>query len=304
MNEATWDAFEAVQGVPFPSLIEGGQRIPWSYLRLWLHDLAAELWRATGDQTLPDQLSLDHVWISTQGNALLLDESWPEVKTPAAGIPVQDVAGQQHFLNTVAACVESTSLPLHARPLLQNLRNGTFEKLSFLTGTLGGMLGKPAEVSNGLRAGSIFLLPLYVWVMIFVGTFHGADWLYKMTGDSVASLAMTTGILVLGGCAVIQLLALPLRTTFGHSIFRLAVVGFHGQRAGVLRLLGRWAIVWVPLFVPIFLFVPFLSWDEPTTASVFVFLWLLLWIGAAVYAVMHPSRGLQDRLAGTWVVRC
>jgi uncharacterized RDD family membrane protein YckC len=30
---------------------------------------------------------------------------------------------------------------------------------------------------------------------------------------------------------------------------------------------------------------------------------LLLWIGAAVYAVVHPHRGLHDRLAGTWVVR-
>ena len=30
---------------------------------------------------------------------------------------------------------------------------------------------------------------------------------------------------------------------------------------------------------------------------------LLLWISAAVYAVIHPNRGLHDRLAGTWVVR-
>jgi uncharacterized RDD family membrane protein YckC len=29
----------------------------------------------------------------------------------------------------------------------------------------------------------------------------------------------------------------------------------------------------------------------------------LLWIGAAVYAVIVPNRGLHDRLAGTWVVR-
>jgi uncharacterized RDD family membrane protein YckC len=30
---------------------------------------------------------------------------------------------------------------------------------------------------------------------------------------------------------------------------------------------------------------------------------LYVWIGAAVYAVVHPNRGLHDRLAGTWVVR-
>ena len=30
---------------------------------------------------------------------------------------------------------------------------------------------------------------------------------------------------------------------------------------------------------------------------------LVLWIGAAVCAVVHPNRGWQDRLGGTWVVR-
>jgi hypothetical protein len=30
---------------------------------------------------------------------------------------------------------------------------------------------------------------------------------------------------------------------------------------------------------------------------------LFLWIGAAGYGVLHPNRGLHDRLAGTWVVR-
>ena len=175
--EATWDAFEATQGVPFSSLVEDGKRVPWSTLRHWLHDLASELWAATGDQTLPAELSLDHVWITAQGHAVLLDEPWPDVKTRAERIRVGDVAGQQRFLNTVAACVESTSLPLHARPVLQNLADGKFEKLSFLTGTLRGLLDKPAEVSKGIRAGSIFMLPLYVWIMIFVGSYQGAEWL-------------------------------------------------------------------------------------------------------------------------------
>ena len=113
--EATWDAFEATEGAPFPSLVEEGKRVPWSSLRHWLGDLASELWDATGDKTLPAELSLDHVWITTQGHAVLLDEPWPGVKTRAESIPVGDLAGQQRFLNAVAACAESTSLPLHAR---------------------------------------------------------------------------------------------------------------------------------------------------------------------------------------------
>jgi len=40
-----------------------------------------------------------------------------------------------------------------------------------------------------------------------------------------------------------------------------------------------------------------------TAALVCAVVLLVLWISAAVYAVIVPNRGLHDRLAGTWVVR-
>jgi len=299
----TWDAYEAAQGVPFSNLVENGKCLPWSTLRHLLHDLATELWEAAGDQTLPTELSLDHIWITAQGQAVLLDEPWPDVKTSANPIPVGDLAGQQRFLQTIATCVESTSLPLHARPVLQNLEEGKFEKLSFLTGNLLGLLDKPAEVSKGIRAGSIFMLPFYTWVMVFVGSYQGADWLYKIIGDSVALLALTTVLLVLGVIAVIQLLELPLRTTASYSIFRLAVVNAGGELAGLAKLLFRWAIVWLPLFISMSVLALLIKNDDPIALFFPLLVVLVLWIGAAVYAVIHPHRGLHDRLAGTWVVR-
>jgi uncharacterized RDD family membrane protein YckC len=39
------------------------------------------------------------------------------------------------------------------------------------------------------------------------------------------------------------------------------------------------------------------------TALISALVLLLFWVSAAVYAVIHPNRGLHDRLAGTWVVR-
>jgi len=301
--EATWDAYEATQGVPFSSLVEDGKRMPWGTLRHWLHDLASELWDAAGDQTLPAELSLDYVWVTAQGHAVLLDKPWPSVKIPAESIPVGDVAGQQRFLNAVAACVESTSLPLHARPVLKNLNDGKFEKISFLAGTLLGLLDKPAEVSKGIRAGSIFMMPLYVGIMIFVGIHQGAEWLYEIIGDSVEWIAMTTTMLVLIASTLIQLLELPLRTTASHSIFRLAVVNAKGKPADISQLLVRWAIIWLPLFIPMSVVALLIKRAELTAAFFSALVLLLLWISAAVYAVIHPNRGLHDRLAGTWVVR-
>jgi hypothetical protein len=295
-TEGTWDAFEATEGVPFASLVEEGKRVPWGTLRYWLGDLASELWDATGDKTLPAELSLDHVWISTQGHAVLLDEPWPEVQTGAERIGVGDLAGQQRFLNAVAACAESTSLPLHARGVLQNLANGKFEKLSFLTGILRGLLGKPAEVSRGIRAGSIFMLPGYIWIAVFVGRYHDTQWNDALGGIIISALV------VLGAIALCQLLGLLFRSTMSHSIFRLAVVNAKGQCANRVTLLLRWAIVWLPLFVPILL-VALLIKRAESIAFICTLVLLGLWIGAAVYAVVHPHRGLHDRLAGTWVVR-
>jgi hypothetical protein len=300
--EATWDAFEATRGAPFASLLAGGKRVPWETLRHWLHDLASELWAATADRTLPTELSLDHVWISARGHAVLLDEPWPGIRTPAERFPVGEIAGQQRFLNAVAACVESTTLPLHARPVLQNVAGGKFEKISFLTGTLRGILDKPAEVGRGIRAASIFMMPLYIWIMVFVGSYRGAEWLYAMVGHSVGRIALTTAVLVLTAIALIQLLELPFRTTTSHAIFRLAVVNFEGEPAKPSRLLGRWAIVWLPLLVPMVVVTGLLGTNE-AAAFVSALVLLLLWIVAAGYVVMHPNRGLHDRLTGTWVVR-
>jgi hypothetical protein len=298
---ATWDAFEATQGLPFSSLVGDGNRVPWSTLRHWLHDLASELWAATGDQTLPAELSLDSIWITTEGRAILLDEPWPDVGTPAERFPVEDVAGQQRFLNTVAARVEFTSLPLHARPVLQNLKERKFEKLSFLAGTLRGLLDRPADVSSGIRAGSLFMLPFYVWIAVFVGHYHDKESAGGMT--LWAGRMMISAMIVLGAVALFQLVALAARTTAGQSIFNLVVVNAQGESAGIPKLLVRWSIVWLPLFLPMLCVALLMKRAELTAAFVCALVVFLLWIGAAIYAVIHPHRGLHDRLADTWVVR-
>jgi hypothetical protein len=46
-----------------------------------------------------------------------------------------------------------------------------------------------------------------------------------------------------------------------------------------------------------------IKWGEPDAAFILSVVLLVLWISAAVYAVIVPNRGLHDRLAGTWVVR-
>jgi hypothetical protein len=114
---------------------------------------------------------------------------------------------------------------------------------------------------------------------------------------------MISAMAVLGIIALIQLIELSsCRTTASHAIFRLAVINDKGHLADRLTMLRRWAIVWLPLLVPT-LFVTLLIKRNELIAFTSALALLILWIGAAVYAVIVPNRGLHDRLIGTWVVR-
>jgi uncharacterized RDD family membrane protein YckC len=109
--------------------------------------------------------------------------------------------------------------------------------------------------------------------------------------------------MALGAIALFQFLGLAFRSTIGHAIFRLAVVNAKGRPADRVTLLRRWAIVWLPLFIPMLFAALLIKWGELTAAFICAVVLLLLWISAAVYSVIVPNRGLHDRLAGTWVVR-
>ena len=76
-----------------------------------------------------------------------------------------------------------------------------------------------------------------------------------------------------------------------------------GQCANRVTLLRRWAVVWFPLFIPMSFVALLIKRAEHTAAFISALVLLVLWISAAVYAVIVPNRGLHDRLAGTWVVR-
>jgi uncharacterized RDD family membrane protein YckC len=110
-------------------------------------------------------------------------------------------------------------------------------------------------------------------------------------------------MVVLSIIALIQLLELPFRTTASQSIFRLAVINAKGERADILTLLRRWLIIWLPLFVPMSFAAFLIKSGELNAAFICALVILMMWIGAAVYVVIHPNRGLHDKLAGTWVVR-
>lgn len=179
-----WDVWQAPAGSPLAKVIE--QRAPrWNELRDWLDDLAAELSAAEKDGTLPAELSLRQVWITTDGRALLLDEAWPGVVTGAEVFSLREADAEmvaQRFLGQVAELCPVTQRPLHVDALLASLKPGAFERLSHISGNLRHLAQKKTEVSRMSRAATV-LGPLVALLGILGLSAYALDAMQKATWE-------------------------------------------------------------------------------------------------------------------------
>ncbi|MBX3357109.1 MAG: protein kinase [Phycisphaeraceae bacterium] len=298
-----WDAYEADRGASFCERVAQGL-VPWSTMRYWLHDLAVELRSAERDDTLAASYSLGQVWITDDGRAMLLDSPWPCAGDPGESVAVDSLDGQQQFLQRVADHVDPLSVPLHARPALQNLRSRSFEKLTFLAGTLKGLLNKPADISRGLRGASLFVIPGYASVATFLGIAANTDpSAGPMTWAGRAAIAV---LVMMNSIALFDFILAFWRKSTGLTTFGLEVVTECG-RASRSRMLARSAIMWLPVVVPTGVLGVIAmangTWIPFNQAAILGAVAFSVAIVIAVSALRSPARGLHDRLAGVWVGR-
>lgn len=150
-----WDVWQAPAGSPLMAVLaQGAPR--WHDLVGWLDDLAAELSAAEKDGTLPAELSLWQVWITTDGRALLLDEAWPGTSPTQVFPTTPDAkAAAQRFLGPVADLCPAVLRPLHADAVLASLKQAAFERLSHLSGNLQHLRHKKSDVSRVSRTASV-----------------------------------------------------------------------------------------------------------------------------------------------------
>ena len=97
--------------------------------------------------------------------------------------------------------------------------------------------------------------------------------------------------------------ALATGTGFTFRPFGVSLVNRKGKRISRLRGLWRAAVTWSPMVALFFAF----KYGPDITKGSYTFLVLDLALVAvlaagAVWAILRPARGIQDRLAGTWIV--
>lgn len=195
-GDENWDAFEALTGKPLLELISSPQT--WASVRFWLHDLSVELKAAHDDQTIPSTLALDHVWVTADNRAKLLDFPGPGLLAPSSAAqpdpPLPPLAGDSQrgveFLKQVAsAALNGTRnvgsarpksrqlLPLHARDFLRRL--GETHDLGFISTMLRPLLLKTAAVTRARRlailAGCV-VVPIFTVLAVLSGTALLSTW--------------------------------------------------------------------------------------------------------------------------------
>jgi uncharacterized RDD family membrane protein YckC/predicted Ser/Thr protein kinase len=162
-----WNAYEALDGAPFLQVTQKPQ--PWRAVRFWLLDLAEECAAANSSPASTPPLALDHLWITSNGRAVLLDFSAPgTANEPASAAGEWSIQSVQKFLDAVAsaalhgqATTRNTAalVPLHAQSFLTSLARGAFEEARYIVGNLQSLIARPAEVTKAKRFASLAFVP-------------------------------------------------------------------------------------------------------------------------------------------------
>jgi eukaryotic-like serine/threonine-protein kinase len=189
-----WDAFEALTGQPLLRVIE--RRQSWKQVRFWLDDVARELNAAQKDGSMPLTLALDRIWVTSEGQAKLLDFPVPGAHSQADdGVDSPEptrfplsAPDPLAFIRQIAAVALSGSvaspdrvpalpLPMHARHFLDSLSQ--MRDLDAAQTALKPLLSRFAEVTRLRRAALVAgctAIPLLAVGAMLLGTTMIRNW--------------------------------------------------------------------------------------------------------------------------------
>jgi eukaryotic-like serine/threonine-protein kinase len=322
-----WDAYEAADGVTVDAAASTPQR--WSRVRYWIEDLAREVAAGLADGSLPP-LVPESVWIGGDDRARVVEWRRSEAALSRIDGDAPDLASAQRLLYGVAVAAllgvtveeamkrpPDAPLPLNARALLLSLREAKFASAGAMLDAVSAALATPAVLPRERRGAQIAAsaaLPILmaivavvsiVWVSRNRATMPDASEAFGLatwTGLWTVALASAAGSFVM----IVFFSALGALITGSGFTFRpagAALVNRRGQRASRLRALWRAALTWTPICVTVIVLK--LSPDPPAYRLSLLALQtalMALTAGAAAWELYRPSRSIQDRLSGTWIV--
>ena len=325
-----WDAWEASAGMPLTAWFR--KPLAWREVRTALAHLVNELRAGVVDGSLPE-LRLDRLWITPGGSVQLCEwpvghgSSRPAVDAARDADVDEAVAGR--FLHAVAYSALGTNapadppasitpagvrVPLSARRLLNDLRRTRIASVNEIAERLTALEAQPLAVSRLRRAMHLLisgLLPAQMALGAIMFTVALAE--HTTLGRASESTRFQLVIGSTGFFAVMLnslFLTIPSRGGLLLRLLGIAVVDRAGRQISPLRGLVRAAVAWLPVLLwgSLLLFGPTTSGPTREVAEAAgwviaaVVALMILFMAGVVWAVVRPERGIQDHIAGTWLV--
>jgi uncharacterized RDD family membrane protein YckC len=162
-----WTAFAAPLGGPLAEAVDSHHRLPWADARFLLEQLVEELRAAEADQTLPERLSLNQVWVEPNGRLQVLDctpvnGSVDRGQTPLGLLrEVASLALEGHARGKPGLI--RAPVPPHAEPFLYRLfSEGGYPSLTDLQRDLLETQNHRPEVTSTIRAAQLGIQAAFV----------------------------------------------------------------------------------------------------------------------------------------------
>lgn len=304
--EEAWDAYEAPDGCAFLDLVT--ETRPWTLVRQWLLEMGEELTEGMKEESLPPNLGLENLWVTRDGRAKLLDFPVPvEVKrilpsTRLAVVP-DDLTWVQRYLSALALTALAQPPTVHARALLDDFSKGAFRTPESLMSGMRSLAEKPPRLSRWRRVGHLAACGTFVFLVLgFIDGFTRAG-KGGLIPEPLSVINFRIAALIWAALGVMS--AAFFEGGFLLNAMRLAVVGPDGRQASERRSIWRAVVAWspwliVPFAVPTTGRLRFASLVSAQGYPLFIAMGVFL-IGTAC-AIATPERGLQDRIAGTYLV--
>ena len=317
-----WEAWQSPAGNPWSEAIQL-QAPNWSQTLGWMQDITLEFQEAQADGTLPRALTPGHLWVTSDGQILLLDQPWRECAESAENSATAaegssegaGLAPLQRLLLHLAKACPSTDRPLHADALLKSLLSARFESLTCLAGTLAHLKSQRTRVYWPARVAIFALSAVYIVdqaLQVTMGDGYGTN--------QVPMIPVMLGKLAMLGVLTSLFQGLSILTLGSPFLLRfsgLCLVSETERPASRGRLLWRWTMGWGFALLMTLILGRFagglhlgitdglitLGVHNPDRWRVTALGVVLLTIlSAVVVNILRPGRSYIDKLAGTWLV--
>lgn len=312
-----WTITESIKGMPLAEFVVDKTTLEWRSFRPLLREMVYELAKGQDDGTIPKKLDLNNVWIDSSGRARVLDEPIYPVKH--AGLEPRLLDPIQLVHKTLDLFIENQVAPVHVLEFRNEIRlsKGDPDSLREIGQRLGELADLPSAwgwhdrfgvfaISSSLELG---LGASLIWVLTLIGGFYMSVEPTKLAFITLGILS--TFVILIGGFMR------------GGIAFRMTGISIRKnktlEQASWLRCAFRNWIAWIIQIVVgvvsarlVFELIKVVSADsfiveEFNAVAVFSILGLPVLFAFLVivsaYAIWRPSRGLQDVLAGTRLVR-